>query len=90
MAKHKFTQLKQLKLLMHEYIAKFGDMVDHAYSISPPIVLVKFWPPISLREYKTLMSKIIKVLSGQKPKRHIWACHPQRPKTENQSIGLWS
>ena len=30
MAKHKLTQLKQLELPMHEYIAKFGDMVEHA------------------------------------------------------------
>ena len=27
MAKHKLTQLKQLEMPMHEYIAKFGDMV---------------------------------------------------------------
>ena len=35
MAKHKLTQLKQLDLPMHEYIAKFGDMVEHAYRIKP-------------------------------------------------------
>ena len=35
MAKHKFTQLMQLDLLMHEYIAKPGDMAEHAYSIKP-------------------------------------------------------
>ena len=35
MAKHMLTQLKQLDMLMHEYIAKFGDMVEHAYSIKP-------------------------------------------------------
>ena len=34
-AKHKLTQLKQLDLPMHEYINKFGDMVEHAYSIKP-------------------------------------------------------
>ena len=33
MAKHKLTQLKQLELPMDEYIAKFGDMVEHVYSI---------------------------------------------------------
>ena len=33
MAKHKLTQLKQLELHMHEYIAKFGDMAEHVYSI---------------------------------------------------------
>ena len=35
MAKHKLTKLKQLGLPMHEYIAKFGDMAEHAYSIKP-------------------------------------------------------
>ena len=35
MAKHKLTQLKQLELPMHEYITKFGDMTEHAYSIKP-------------------------------------------------------
>ena len=35
MAKHKLTQLKQSELPVHEYIAKFGDMVEHAYSIKP-------------------------------------------------------
>ena len=33
MAKHKLTQMKHLELPMHEYIAKFGDMVVHVYSI---------------------------------------------------------
>ena len=33
MAKHKLTQLKQSELLMHEYIAKFGDMAEDLYSI---------------------------------------------------------
>ena len=35
MVKHKLTQLKQLELPMHEYITKFGDMAEHAYSIKP-------------------------------------------------------
>ena len=35
MAKHKLTQLKQLELPMHEYIANFRDMAEHAYSIKP-------------------------------------------------------
>ena len=35
MAKHKVTKLKQLELPMHEYVAKFGDMAEHAYSIKP-------------------------------------------------------
>ena len=33
MAKHKLTQLKQSELPMHKYIAKFGEMTKHAYSI---------------------------------------------------------
>ena len=33
MTKHKLTQLKQSKLPMHEYIAKFGEMTEHAYNI---------------------------------------------------------
>ena len=33
MAKHKLTQLKQAELPMHEYITKFGDTTQHAYSI---------------------------------------------------------
>ena len=33
MGKHKLTQLKQAELPMHEYIAKFSDMAEHAYSI---------------------------------------------------------
>ena len=35
MAKHKLRQLRQSELAMHEYIAKFGDMVEHAYNIKP-------------------------------------------------------
>ena len=35
MAEHKLTQVKQLELPMHEYITKFGDMAEHAYSIKP-------------------------------------------------------
>ena len=35
MAKHKLTQLKQLDLPVHEYIAKFGDIAECAYSIKP-------------------------------------------------------
>ena len=57
MVKHKLIQLKQLELPMHEYIAKFGDMVEHAYNINPLTVPVSFWPPTSLRMCRTLMSK---------------------------------
>ena len=32
-AKHKLAQLKQGELPMHEYIAKFGEITKHAYSI---------------------------------------------------------
>ena len=35
MAKHKLTQFKQHDLPIHEYITKFGDMAEHAYSIKP-------------------------------------------------------
>ena len=33
MAKHKLTLMKQSELPMHKYIAKFGDMAEHVYSI---------------------------------------------------------
>ena len=33
MANHKLTQLKQAELPMHEYIVKFGDTAEHAYSM---------------------------------------------------------
>ena len=35
MAKHKLTQLRQSELPMHEYIAEFGHMIEHAYGIKP-------------------------------------------------------
>ena len=35
MAKHKLTQLKQLDFPVHEYLTKFRDMVEYAYSIKP-------------------------------------------------------
>ena len=35
MNKHKLNLLKQLQLPMHEYITKFGDMAEDAYSIKP-------------------------------------------------------
>ena len=34
-AKHKLTHLMQTDLAMHEYIAKFSDMAEHAYNIRP-------------------------------------------------------
>ena len=33
MAKHKLTHLTQTDLAIHEYIAKFSDMAEHAYNI---------------------------------------------------------
>ena len=58
MAKDKLTQLKQSELPLHKYITTFGYMTENAYSIKPSTVPASFWPPISLRVYKTLMSKI--------------------------------
>ena len=57
MAKHKLTQLKQLDLLMHEYIAKFVDMMEHALSIKPTDGASKLLASTFIEEYKTLMSK---------------------------------
>ena len=34
-AKHKLTHLMQTDLAMHEYIAKYIDMAEHAYNIRP-------------------------------------------------------
>ena len=34
-AKHKLAHLMQTDLAMHEYIAKFSDMAEHAYNIRP-------------------------------------------------------
>ena len=70
-AKHKLTQLRQSELPMDKYITKLGDMAEHAYSIKATNSAMLFWPQISLRVYKTLMSKQVKVLSCQEPERHI-------------------
>ena len=35
MAKHKLTTFRQTDLAMHEYISKFTDLVEHAYTLSP-------------------------------------------------------
>ena len=35
MAKHKLTTFKQTNLAMHEYISKFSDLVEHAYTFTP-------------------------------------------------------
>ena len=77
MAKHKLTQLQQLDLPMHEYIAKFGDMAEYAYSIKPTnganqILASNFIEGVQIPHVKNkLRSYQIK-----KPERDIWACHP--------------
>ena len=35
MAKHKLTTFRQTDLAMHEYISKFSDLVEHAYTLMP-------------------------------------------------------
>ena len=35
MAKHKLTPFRQTDLAMHEYISKFSDLVEHAYTLTP-------------------------------------------------------
>ena len=57
MAKHKLTQLKQLDLLMHEYITKFGDMAEHAYSIMPTNGTSQILASNFIEGVQTLMSK---------------------------------
>ena len=57
MANHKLTQLKQLDLPMHEYIAKFGDIAEHAYGIKPRQCQPNFGLQSLLREYRPLMLK---------------------------------
>ena len=34
MAKHKLTTFRQTDLAMHEYISKFSDLVEHAYTLT--------------------------------------------------------
>ena len=34
MAKHKLTTFRQMDLAMHEYISKFSDLVEHAYTLT--------------------------------------------------------
>ena len=33
-AKHKLTTFRQIDLAMHEYISKFSDLVEHAYTLT--------------------------------------------------------
>ena len=35
MAKHKLTTFRQTDLAMHEYISKFSELVEHAYTLTP-------------------------------------------------------
>ena len=62
---------------MHEYIAKFGDMAEHAYSIKPidsaSIILASNF--IEGVQNPHVKNKL-RFLSGQKPEGHIWTCHP--------------
>ena len=89
MAKHKLTQLKQSELLMHEYIAKFGDMAEHGYSImatdsASAIVASNFIEGVQNLHIKNkLRSCQVKNL------RHIWSCYSGGPKTKDQGTGLW-
>ena len=57
--RHKLTQLKQLELPMHEYFTKFGDIVEHLYSIKLTDSASIIFPPIM-------------IIPGQKPEGHIW------------------
>ena len=88
MAKHKLPQLKQLDLPMHEYIAKFGDMAEDAYSIKPTdsttqILASNFIEGIQNPHIKNkLRSFQIKNL------KEIFG-YPRRPETENKSTRLW-
>ena len=36
-AKHKLTTFRQTDLAMHEYISRFSDLVEHAYTLTPRI-----------------------------------------------------
>ena len=89
MAKHMLTQLKQLELPMHEYITKFGDMVEHAYSIkatdsASPILASNFIEGVQNPHVTNkLWSFQVKNL------RHIWSCYSGEPKSKDQGTGLW-
>ena len=77
MAKHKLMQLKQSDLPMHEYIAKFGDMAEHAYSIKPTnsasnILASNFIEGVQNPHVKNKMRSY----QVKKPEGHIWSCHP--------------
>ena len=72
MAKHKLTQLKHAELPMHEYITKFGDMVEHAYSIkatdSASVILASnFIEGVQ----NPSCQKQAQVLSGEESERHF-------------------
>ena len=40
MAKHKLTTFRQTDLAMHEYISKFSDLIEHAYTITPTASMI--------------------------------------------------
>ena len=77
MAKHKLTQLKQLELPMHEYIAKFGDMAEYTYSIKPTnsasIILASNF--IEGEQNPHVKNKL-RSDQVKKPEGHTWTCHP--------------
>ena len=73
---------------MHEYIAKFGDMAEHAYSIkatdSASVILASnFIEGVQNPHVKNkLRSYQVKNL------KDILAHHPGRPETKDQGTGL--
>ena len=50
MAKHKLTTFRQTDLAMHEYISKFTDLVEHAYTLTPTDPASMILAKILLRE----------------------------------------
>ena len=75
---------------MHECIAKFGDMVECAYSIKPTdsasIILASNF--IEGAQNPHVKNKL-RVLPGQKLERYIWSHHSGASKTKNQGTRLW-
>ena len=72
MAKHKLTTFRQMDLAMHEYISKFSDLVEHAYTLTPTdpasmILASKFIEGI-MNPY---IKKKTKILQNFKPTRHF-------------------
>ena len=74
MPNHKLTAKAELP--MHKYIAKFGDMAEHAYSIKPTNSASIILASNFIEGVQNPHQKQVKILSGQKPEGHIWSCHP--------------